>query len=337
MVSHIKIPTQEQLRDLASTLNRSNLLDLGLISDEDELLRPAELFTKLKHITAGETREKIWSLATGVKKRDSDEEIAEFTIFNQLPFDLRDEIWKIAARTNNLIELTWQNLNARWWCTPFCRFSPPAVFSVCRESRESTRIIREKEFVNAFGTVVNVHNDLLFLHSVDEELNRRFMNFCMDLYESRGNDGEMMKKLPRLAISWMMWEDMLNDDDDNDDLSVHGEHGLLRENLKGLKELVLVHVMIGADQNERLYRDERVLVEEELLDVMPKNFSGFALDPEAVLKEVRDNLKYTPEECRVVFKTLLRGDDGEGGAMHEFLTPTVPESPSVELDLTDGF
>lgn len=332
-VSRTKIPTQAELRALAHSVNSHNLVDLGLIDDENENLNPAEILTKFRNASR-EKRDEIFELAAGFEMGmnmdddmdiDTDEDIdlatnAEtqtFTLFNELPTELRAKIWRHAAETNNLIEITWKEREECWWATSYSRVSPPAVFSACRDSREATRLIREKEMMKAFGTWTNIYTDLLFLRSLNNTLPRRFMNFAMDLYEAWEIEDDdideelketVLSKLPRLAVCWNMWTRML-DNEDGDDLTVGGQNGLLKENFPALKELVFVYVVEPDDQERRLYRDDRVLVEDELFQTEAEN-NG--------LKMAREDLNYEPGECEVVLKSLLRGDDGEGGVRAEY-------------------
>lgn len=328
---NINLPTQAQLRELAR-YPEELLGDLPEIRDGYHVAEPCSVLKTFRKIqmVVGDRRDDIWRMATNLDAYPHLSEFPgrvkydEFSIFTQLPFDLRDVIWKMASETNNVIELEWDYAVCRWWSHPARRIAPPGVFSACQESRDCTAAIREKEMVKLFGTYFNIHNDLLFLNSGLGVLNRRFMNFCMSLYAWKGNS-EVTQNLPRLAISWNMWDEVLLDGDD-DDLSVGGKSGLLRANLTGLKELVLVHVLTVRNQTRCLFEDERILVEEELLDpeasidddwwesLSRRHFSNI-LDPvnerlgryKTSSERTRKNLKYGPEECKVISKVLYVG------------------------------
>ncbi|KAE8451818.1 hypothetical protein EG329_002658 [Mollisiaceae sp. DMI_Dod_QoI] len=342
--SSIRVPTQAQLRSLAHALDTSNLMDFEFISEESESLSPAEILSKLQNAT-GEMRDLIWAFAmqfeTNIDDDYQDENgdddfissaspketvIVTFTLFNELPYELRDKIWKHASESNRLVEIFWQIEHHRWWASKSSRFPAPGVFAACRESRDSTRALRERRFMKVFGTWTNLYSDLLWINTFHAILSRRFMNFCMDLYEVWDNpngdedrddlDGQALTKLPRLAVSWEMWEGMLERVIMGDDLSVGGEGGLLRKNFKGLKELVLVQIEEVMDQGGKLYRDERVLVEDELLDATP---SESLPNPGSALERTCENLKFAPGECEVRLKRLQRGNDGVGGVRSEYI------------------
>lgn len=311
-----KISTQSQLRKLACLREPSDQLELGLMLKTDKednesedaiLLAPSDIFKRHQNV-AGANHGQVLPLDSAIEPSPSE----KFTLFTQLPFEIRDQIWKLASHTRNVIELTWQTSELRWWSTPLSPIAPPAVFSTCQESRESTKRIQEKETIVTFGTSFNLYTDLLFLHSRQHGiLNRRFMNFCMGLYEVWDSDGEAVKRLPRLAICSNMWKDMLDgmdsDDEQEDDLSVGGKTGLLRANFIGLKELILVQVML--------------LVEKELLDATGTHEAvDDSFDHEEALSKARENLKYEANECRVIWKVLYRGEGGKEGARANFIS-----------------
>ncbi|CZR59309.1 uncharacterized protein PAC_09201 [Phialocephala subalpina] len=342
--SDTKVPTQAQLRILAHSLDTANLLAFEFISDENEIISPAEILTKLQNLPAGVERDTVWSCAEDFNEMgmdvtecfdpDRDWSIPKglkheaFPLFNEFPLELRDKIWKHAVESNHLVEIIWQKEEQRWWASKSSQVGPPGVFATCRESREATKFVRENCGINAFGTWTNIYSDLLWMNTLQDILNRRFMNFCMNLYEVwkdpiRSNDDDIgdsedrpLSKLPRLAVSWDMWEGMLNRGEMDDDLSVGGEEGLLRTNFTSLKEMVLVDVEDVRDQGGKLYRDDRLLVEGELLEAQP---TQFLTDPTSALEKARENLKFEPGQCEVILRRLLRGNDGPGGARSEYL------------------
>ncbi|KAF8866030.1 hypothetical protein BDZ45DRAFT_382034 [Acephala macrosclerotiorum] len=342
--SFVKVPTQAQFRTLAHSLNIHNLLDFGFISDEDESLSPAEILTKIQNLPPGPMRDGVWAVAPYFNISipegfDEDEDVdldldlilhpkdtQTFTLFNKLPIELRDKIWEYAAESNRLVEVIWQKREERWWASKSSQIDPPGVFAACRESREATKFVRERCGISAFGTWTNIYSDLLWINPGQDIPNMRFMNFCMDLYEVwkdpiRSEDDiddsedRALSKLPRLAVNWDMLEVLLDYGELDDDLSFGGEEGLLRTNFTGLQELVLVDVEYVRDQAGKLYKDDRLLVEGELLEAKP---TEFLTDPTRALEKARENLKFEPGQCEISLKRLQRGNDGEGGARFEY-------------------
>ncbi|KUJ19776.1 uncharacterized protein LY89DRAFT_772325 [Mollisia scopiformis] len=311
----IDIPSQAQLRRMSTILRPSEIVELQLFHPPP-IKYPSsdEIYTKIQQ-AKGELRDRIWRMAMKNRFRTSPPATStnpKFHKFLRLQIEIREQIWTDVRDGAGLRLYKWpptQSNRVR---------KPPSILSVCSHSRR----IGKEALVYCDGTWVNVDTTLFYvkldyIFSVDWKLRVDYIQELWVVFAVRfwRAWNELQKenayfygtkpghRLKRFAVSWIDWQ-----------WEIHLSHPtgrpffpktfeeVLKSYFPGLKELILILEERIVDQCGALYKDERSLTEDDLLDPTLAERVSFPTDME---NSIPKKLKLNPKAFGI-FKKLLQ-------------------------------